>query len=219
MLCLICHGKNNHLPRYDCGHCFHASCLKKWSEYTTLSSGVKMTTRISCPYCNQKINLFKETRLDDNFHYFYNNLRWLLRIYNILEYDYEDSLTLSEYEKGICQTCENKDNIFIMKINKSNKHIWLCNNCQNQEDKNKREKPAYDKSKYEIMNQIMNFCWENRFLIRKNVNFTIMVKNKSREFIENISDEMFPGININNDDKIQLQKLRKISQKLLKYNF
>ena len=219
MLCLICHGKNNHLPKYDCGHCFHASCLKKWAEYIDMSSGEKMSTKIPCPYCSKQINLFKETRIDDRFHYFYNNLRWLLRIYNILTYDYEEQPEFSDYEKGICQTCENKDNIFIMKINKSNKHIWLCNNCQNQEDKNKREKPSYDKSKYEIMNQIMNFCWENRLLIRKNVKFTIMVKNKSKEFIENISNELCSGIDLSNNDKIQLKKLGKISQKLLRYNF
>jgi len=220
MICLICHGKNNHLPKYDCGHCFHASCLKKWAEYTNLSSGgEKMVTKISCPYCNEKINLFKETRIDEKFHYFYNNLSWSLRIYNILKYDYDEYSAIAEHEKGICEKCGNKDNIIIMKIIRSNKHIWLCNNCQNQEDKKKRDKPSYDKSKYEIMNQIMNFCWENRLLIRKNVKFRIMVQNKSREFIENISKEFSQGINISNTDKIQLKKLNIISQKLLKYNF
>ena len=219
MLCLICHGKSKNLPRYECGHCFHATCLKKWSEYTKISSGIKMVTRISCPYCNKNINLFKETRIDNCFHYFYNNLRWLLKMYSILACDYEETQTTLESEKGICQICENKDNVFIMKINRLNKHIWLCNSCQNQEDKNKRELPTYDKSKYEIMNQIMNFCWENRLLIRKNVKFTIMVKNKSKEFIENISNELCSGIDLSNNDKIQLKKLGKISQKLLRYNF
>ena len=220
MFCLICHGKSKNLPKYACGHYFHGACLKKWASHTdTTEKGEKMITRLPCPYCNQKIDLYKKTRLDNNFYHFYNNLRWLLRIYDILTCDYEETLTLSEHEKGICQICENKDNIFIMKIKKPNTHIWLCNTCQTQEDREKRVRASYDKSKYEIMNKIMNFCWDNRQLIRKNVKFTIMVQNKSKEFIENISNEMEINSDINNEDKIKLKNLGKISQKLLKYNF
>ena len=70
MMCLICHGTSKNMPRYECGHYFHAECLLEWCKHTNRKdifscneNDEKLqnySTKVNCPYCSKTITLIKK---------------------------------------------------------------------------------------------------------------------------------------------------------------
>ena len=98
MMCLICHSGSKYLPRYECGHHFHASCLEKWCQSSgcynkkikrntkekTLEDICNFQTILECPYCSKIITLYKHTNINYSYLQFHNHISYLLCKFNDL---------------------------------------------------------------------------------------------------------------------------------------
>ena len=213
MKCLICYGESSKIPMYECGHHFHSKCLHEWSNYDkqiieNYNEKDNFISKMKCPYCTQTISLYKSTRIDNNFISFYNNLRWLLKSFHIINSDYDEFYM---NEQGICQICKNKDNISNMKIVEEN-IMWICGKCQTTKHKYNKETMKYNERKIELIFYIMSHMWNNRHLIRKNKKLMKLFLDKSKEVISDLNNHKQ---NMDKEDLVYSIELNKLCQKIM----
>jgi len=223
-MCSICHSSSKYLPRYECGHYFHASCLKKWCE-TTKSyhkrfpsqreketvNKINFQTKLQCPYCTQVISLYRTTKNDTNYLKFHNDLSYLLSKFNDIGHPVRTG-----YGRAFCERCFCMDDVRYMKITENNFIEWLCKSCCSRLFTSHSPEYEYfndkEKSKDELTIDILNLVWENRRLLRKNMNLMKTITGKCKEFIDTInSTGNYP---IRTHTKYD-NEIKKLSQKIL----
>ena len=190
MQCLICHAHSNKLPTYKCGHSFHAGCLTRWEEASNpRSTGTRRcTTSIVCPYCNTHISLFKETRSSDKMLNFYNKLLWLLSLCNGSSEYSSKSYFIPD---GYCEMCEGSDSIMYMKVNEDDGTTsWLCRRCQRRCWKygecptEEYIVPSSCEARNKVMVKCLNYIWDSRIQVRKNLRIRRSLLEKVKRYIE-----------------------------------
>lgn len=219
MMCLICHGTSKYMPRYECGHHFHAECLQEWCKHTNRKNVIESNnnekhlldypTKVNCPYCSVQIRLIKKTRTNSEYIYFQNNLAYLLATYH---YQFT-----GEHNKlhGYCERCYKKDKIIEMKTVDDDE--FLCNKCISRAYKYDPMYSIYEdsnKDKEEILLLILRFVWENRKVVRKNLSLINMSISKSEDFL-NQMDPLHPSSSKSRKPTDYDREITKISNKII----
>ena len=207
MMCSICFGESKHIPRYSCGHYFHAECLQQAAIHGKQIVKKKykgsLSTILECPYCRQHINLFKKTRSDDNHLKFYNKFSWLLSYYNYTRGKKTGSYDIT---KGYCEMCNRQDIITEMRVicpynyssNLEDKIEWLCSRCRDRSYKNDEYELDYFDSEWttgdlvvkkedEIILEVYEFVWKNRHIMRKDIYMRNTCKKNAKRLLDEIA--------------------------------
>ena len=221
MMCLICHGTSKYMPRYECGHYFHAECLLEWCKHTNRKNVIESNnnekhlldypTKVNCPYCSVQIRLIKKTRTNAKYIDFQNNLAYLLALYH---YQFT-----GEYDKiyGYCERCYKKDKIIEMKVVDDDE--FLCSQCTSRAYKYDPPYSIYeddDKTKEEILLLILRFVWENRKVVRKNLSLINMSVSKSKDFLNQMDHLQQSSLELRKPTKYDCE-IKKISKKIISF--
>lgn len=155
MKCIICHKLSNRLTRYSCGHFSHGHCMQKWKDHLIQNKG---TNFLSCPYCRQRIKLYRRTRA--------NNYKK-----PVINYIYElvNKLELKKYKKhGTChgckRECENYMNLFLWQYTKDKE--WYCMKCLDYDETQVEFRYSINEQ-INFIKHIFEFAWKNRVTVRK----------------------------------------------------
>ena len=203
MMCSICHSSSKYLPRYECGHHFHASCLEKWCESSKSYNNrlpapkeketvnkINFQTKLRCPYCTKIISLYRTTKNDTNYLKFHNDLSYLINKVHDTNY--------SIYREGIsggrafCERCFCMDDVRHMKITENNFIEWLCKSCCSRLFTS--HTPEYEyfndikKNRDELTIDILNLVWENRRILRKTMSLKKNIIDKCQEFVDTVNN-------------------------------
>ena len=219
MMCLICHSNSKNMPRYECGHHFHAECMLEWCKHTNkkhifscnknYEKLQNFPTKVNCPYCSKTITLIKNTRTNTKYMYFHNNLAYLLALYH---YQFT-----GEYDKiyGYCERCYKKDKIIEMKVVDDDE--FLCSQCTSRAYKYDPLYSIYeedDKTKEEISLLTLKFIWENRRIVRKNLSLINMSVSKSKDFLNQLDPLQQSSSKVRKPTKYD-SEIKKISNKII----
>jgi len=119
---------------------------------------------------------------------FYNKLLWLLSLCNGFSEYSSESYFIPD---GYCEMCEGSDSIMYMKVNEDDGTTsWLCRRCQSRCWKygecptEEYILPSSCEARNKVMIKCLNYIWDNRIQVRKNLRIRRSLLEKVKRYIE-----------------------------------